>query len=158
MRRSLLRLAEVLSWMAAGFAAFLAFRVFFIFLSVINPAFCDVSCDLGRYAVPVGLACFVFGWAPFVIIGMIHFARRSLRLWWTPHAVLLTLLFLLAMVYVAGVALSFTDVDGRIVVLAAGAAVSMLAGSGLLFAAVLLDRSLPPPEPEVHFFREDLGE
>ena len=43
MRLRLLRIAEVLAWMAAAFAAFLGLRVFFIFLSVINPAWCDIS-------------------------------------------------------------------------------------------------------------------
>src|SRR5947209_1402698 len=100
MRRSLLRAAEIFGWMAAGFAAFLAFRVFFILLSVVNPAFCDISCELSKFAVPVAVACWIVGWVPLVIVGLVHYARRSLKLWWLPHASVMTVTFVAAMLYV----------------------------------------------------------
>jgi hypothetical protein len=158
MRRGLLRIAEIFGWMAGGFAFFLGARVFFIFLSVLNPAFCEISCDLGKSAVPVMLACFVVAWAPLPIIAFIHYSRRSLRLTWLPHAVVLTGSFVVAMLYVARVSLSFTDVDDRNVVLAVAAAACLMLSTAFLFLGVLLDRKLPPGEARVQFFQEDLGE
>ena len=158
MRRGLLRTAEVFAWMAGGFAFFLAARMFLIFLSVINPAFCDISCDMGQYLVPVSLACYVVGWAPVPVIVFIHRARRSLSLVWVPHCIVITAAFTAAMLYVADLSLSFRDVDSRNVVLAFGATACLLLATMFLLAAVLLDRKLPPAEPEVHFFQEDTGD
>jgi hypothetical protein len=158
MRRVLLRIAELCAWTGGAFAVFLGFRIFLIFLSVVNPAFCDISCDLGKYAVPVSLAVFVVGWSPLFVIAAIRHARRSLSLWWTPHIAVITTTFAVAMGYVAGVSLSFIEVDSRNVVLAGAAAVFVVAATVALFAAVLLDRTLPQAEQEIHFFQEDLGE
>ncbi|MFY9615035.1 MAG: hypothetical protein WAT58_06510 [Candidatus Dormiibacterota bacterium] len=158
MRRGVLRIAEIFGWMAGGFAFFLSARMFFIFLSIVNPAFCDISCDIGRYAVPVSIACFVIAWAPLPIIGMIHHARRSLSLAWAPHAIGLTIIFALAMLYVAAVSLSFRDVDSRNVILAGAAAITMVISTLLLFVAAIGDRTLPPTEAPVRFFQEDMGE
>ncbi|MEA2645764.1 MAG: hypothetical protein QOE92_847 [Chloroflexota bacterium] len=158
MRFRLLRVAEVLAWMAAAFAAFLAFRVFFIFLSIINPAWCDISCELARTPVPVGLSVFVVGWAPFAVIGFIRYSRHHAHLWWLPHVAIITATHAVAMGYVAQLALGFRTVDDRNVVLAGGAGVALLLATGLLFAAVLLDRNLPEREAEIRFFQEDAGD
>jgi hypothetical protein len=158
MRRGVLRIAEIFGWMAGGFAFFLGARMFLIFLSIINPAFCDISCDMGRYAVPVSIACFVLGWAPLPILLMIHHARRSLSLVWVPHAIGLTVLFVLAMAYVMAVSLSFRDVDDRNVVLAGAGALTLVISTLCLLVAALGDRTLPPQETPVRFFQEDMGE
>jgi hypothetical protein len=158
MRRGMLRIAEIFGWMAGGFALFLGARMFFIFLSIINPAFCDISCDMGRYIVPVSVACFVIGWVPLPILLMIHHARRSLTLSWVPHAVGLTVLFVLAMAYVVAVSLSFRDVDDRNVVLAGSAALSLVVATLCLLIAALGDRTLPEQDAPVRFFQEDMGE
>jgi hypothetical protein len=158
MRRGLLRIAEIFGWTATAFSLFLAGRMFLIFLSVLNPAFCDISCDIGQYLVPVSLCCFVVGWAPAVTLVFIHRARRSLTLVWVPHSIVITATFTVAMLYVAGVSYSFPDVDGRSVVLAVGGAAFLLLTEAFLVGAVLLDRKLPETEPEVHFFQEDVGD
>ena len=158
MRFRLLRIAEVLAWMAAAFAVFLGLRVFFIFLSVVNPAWCDISCDLARTPVPVALSVFVVGWVPVAVVGFIHYARRAAGLWWLPHIAIITVTYAVAMSYMAQLALSFRTVDDRNVVLAAAAGGTLVIAVGFLFAAVLIDRTLPEREPEVKFFQEDTGD
>jgi hypothetical protein len=158
MRFRLLRVAEILAWMAAAFAAFLGLRVFSIFLSVVNPAWCDISCDLARTPVPVALSVFVVGLAPFAVLGFIHYARRQTTLWWLPHVAIITATHAVAMSYIAGLALSFRTVDDRNVVLAVCATTALVLATGLLLVAVLLDRALPEREADVKFFQEDTGD
>jgi riboflavin transporter FmnP len=158
MRRGMLRVAEIFAWTAGALSFFLAFRMVMIFLSIINPAYCDISCDLGRSAVPVSLAVFVVGWAPLLIIVRIHHARRYVATAWVPFYLGVTLLFVLAMSYIALLALSFRDVDGRNVVLASSAAVTLTLATIFLTLGVVLDHTVEAARRPMEFFREDAGE
>lgn len=158
MRRGLLRVAEIFAWIAGAFAFFLGFRMVMIFLSIINPAFCDISCDLGKSAIPVSFAVFVVGWAPLLIIVRIHHARRYLATAWVPFSIGVTLVFVLAMSYVTLLALSFRDVDSRNIILASSAAISLSLATILLTLGVLLDHTVEAPRRPMEFFREDAGE
>lgn len=152
-----LRTAEILTWIAICLTSFLAFRIFAIYLTLLNPATCNDSCDLGRDAVRVFLAVFVVGWFPWLLMVCISYARRHAELWWLPHSVVIVGAYIFAMAYVAVQFMGFSDANGRTPFLALSAAASLGLAGIVLIAGVLLDREVPP-DTTVHFFPEDSGE
>src|SRR5258708_29676966 len=107
MRAVSLRTAEVLTWIAICLTTFLAFRIFAIYLTLLNPATCNDSCDLGRDAIRVFLAVFVVGWFPWLLMLCISYARRHAELWWLPHCVVIVGAYIFAMSYVAVLVIGF---------------------------------------------------
>jgi len=158
MRLVLLRIGEALAWMALAFGGFLGIRVFFIFISLINPGFCSDSCEVGGHAVPVGLIAFVLGWAPVATIFACRHARRHPAGWWVPYVVLLMVGQTLAMLWLFQLLRGFPDSDPRTPFLALVAPAANVAACALLFSGVLLDKTLEPIPPEIKFFQEDVGE
>jgi hypothetical protein len=158
MRLVLLRIGEVLAWMALAFGAFLGIRVFFIFVSLINPGFCSDSCEVGKYGVPVALVAFLLGWTPVATITACRYARRHLQRWWVPHVTGLMVAHSLAMLWLFAIFSGFPDNDSRTPALALAAPGANVLASALLFAGVLLDKTLEPIPPEIKFFQEDTGE
>jgi hypothetical protein len=157
MRAVSLRTAEFLTWIAICLTSFLAFRVFAIYLTLINPATCNDSCDMGHSAIRVFLAVFVVGWFPWLLLLCISYARRHAELWWLPHCLVIAGAYIFAMVYVATLFMGFSDADGRTPFLALSAAVTDALATLVLIAAVVVDRNIPP-DTRVHFFQEDAGE
>jgi hypothetical protein len=157
MRTWSLRAAEILTWCVISLTTFLALRIGAIMLSLINPAICNDSCELGHHAVRVFLAVFVVGWFPWLLLLCIRYARSHAELWWLPHGLIVAGAYTVAMLYVAQLFLGFNDADGRTAFLAlCGAAVDALA-TLVLVGAVVLDRTVPP-DNSVHFYREDAGD
>src|SRR5258708_23886563 len=113
MRAVSLRTAEVLTWIAICLTTFLAFRIFAIYLTLVNPATCNDSCDVGRDAIRVFLAVFVVGWFPWLLMLCISYARRHAELWWLPHGVVIVGAYIFAMSYVAVLFMGFSDANGR---------------------------------------------
>ena len=157
MRAVSLRTAEVLTWIAICLTSFLAFRILAIYLSLINPAICNDSCELGGDAIRVFLAVFVVGWFPWLLLLCIAYARRHAELWWVPHSLVIAGAYVFAMVYVAVLFRGYSDADGRTPFLALSAAASHGLATAILLAGVMLDRHVPP-DTTVHFFPEDSGE
>ena len=157
MRAVSLRTAEVLTWIAICLTSFLALRIFAIYLTLLNPATCNDSCDLGRDAIRVFLAVFVVGWFPWLLMLCISYARRHAELWWLPHCVVIVGAYIFAMAYVAVLFMGFSDANGRTPFLALSAAASLGLAGVVLIAGVVLDRHVPP-DATVHFFQEDSGE
>jgi hypothetical protein len=157
MRAVSLRSAEFLTWIAICLTSFLAFRIFAIYLTLVNPASCNDSCDMGHQAIRVFLAIFVVGWFPWLHLLCIHYARRHAELWWLPHCLVIAGAYIFAMVYVAVLFMGFSDADGRTPFLALCAAVTDGLATVVLITAVVLNRNVPPDE-RVHFFQEDVGE
>ena len=157
MRAVSLRAAEFLTWIAICLTSFLAFRIFAIYLTLINPATCNDSCQLGHDAIRVFLAVFVVGWFPWLTLLCISYARRHAELWWLPHAFVIAGAYIFAMIYVAVLFMGFSDADGRTPFLALSAALTDGLATVVLVTAAVLDRN-PPPDTRVHFFQEDAGE
>jgi len=157
MRTASLRSAEFLTWIAISLTSFLAFRILAIYLTLVNPATCNDSCDLGHHAVRVFLAVFVVGWFPWLLLLCIRYARRHAGLWWLPHCLVIAGAYIVAMVYVAVLFLGFSDADARTPFLAVAAAFCHGLATVVLIIAVVLDRRVPP-DTRVHFFQEDVGE
>jgi hypothetical protein len=154
----MLRIGEILAWMALAFAAFFGIRVFFIFVSLINPGFCSDSCEVDRYAVPVGLIAFLLGWAPVATIAACRYARRHLGRWWVPHLTTLMTVHALAILWLFALFSGFPDVDSRTTTLAVAAPLANIGACALLFTGALLDQTLEPTPAEIKFFQEDAGE
>jgi hypothetical protein len=157
MRALSLRVAEFLTWIAICLTSFLAFRILAIYLTLVNPATCNDSCDLGHSAIRVFLAVFVIGWFPWLLLLCIGYARRHAELWWLPHCLVIAGAYIFAMVYVAVLFMGFSDADGRTPFLALSGAVTLGLAAILVISAVLVDRKVPP-DHRVHFFQEDTGE
>jgi hypothetical protein len=157
MRAASLRAAEFLTWIAICLTSFLAFRIFAIYLTLVNPATCNDSCGLGHHAVRVALAVFVVGWFPWLLLLCVSYARRHAELWWLPHSLVIAGAYIFAMAYVAVLFMGFSDADSRTPFLALAAAVCHGLATAVLIAAVVLDRRVPP-DARVHFFQEDTGE
>src|SRR5260370_22452270 len=157
MRTVSLRTAEVLTWIAICLTSFLAFRVFAIYLTLLNPATCNDSCDLGKAGIWVFLAVFVIGWFPWLLMLCIAYARRHAELWWLPHSLVVAASYIFAMGYVAAQFMGFSDANGRTPFLALSAAASLGLAGLVLIARGLIDRPVPPGTT-VHFFQEDSGE
>jgi hypothetical protein len=157
MRTRSLRTAEILTWIVISLTTFLAMRVGAILLSLVNPAICADSCDLGRHTFRVVMAVFVIGWFPWLLLLCIHYARTHAELWWLPHVVVIAGAYVVAMVYVASLFLGFSDADSRTAFLALCAAVVDVLATLFVIAGVVLDRNLPP-DNRVRFFQEDTGE
>src|SRR5258708_12231513 len=100
MRAVSLRTAEVLTWIAICLTTFLAFRIFAIYLTLLNPATCNDSCDLGRDAIRVFLAVFVVGWFPWLLMLCISYARRPPEISWLPPCVVILGPYIFAIAYV----------------------------------------------------------
>src|SRR5258708_20395700 len=107
MRTVSLRTAEVLTWIAICLTSFLAFRIFAIYLTLLNPATCNDSCDLGRDATRVFLAVFMVGWFPWLLMLCISYARRHAELWWLPHSVVIVGASIFALPYLPLLFLGF---------------------------------------------------
>ena len=157
MRAWSLRAAEILTWCVISLTTFLALRLSAIMLTLLNPAICNDSCDLGHHVLRVFLAVFVVGWFPWLLLLCIRYARTHAELWWLPHCFVITGAYTVAMVYVAQLFLGFSDADGRTAFLAICAAGVNVIATVVLVGAVLLDRTVPP-DTSVHFFGEDAGE
>src|SRR3979409_1775934 len=99
MRTRSLRAAEIMTWIVISLTSFLALRVGV--LSLLNPAMCTDSCELGHHAFRVILAVFVVGWFPWLLLLCIRYARTHAELWWLPHCFVITGAYTVAMVYVA---------------------------------------------------------
>src|ERR1700704_6124436 len=101
MRAWSLRAAEILTWCVISLTTLLALRIGAIMLSLLTPASCNDSCELGHDALRVFLAVFVIGWFPWLILLCIRYARTHAGLWWLPHCVIIAGAYTVAMVYVA---------------------------------------------------------
>src|ERR1700680_4563950 len=99
MRTRSLRAAEILTWIVISLTTFLALRIGAILLSLLNPAICNDSCDLGHHTIRVILAVFVVGWFPWLLLLCIHYARTHLELWWLLHSIIIAGAYVVAMVY-----------------------------------------------------------
>jgi len=157
MRTRSLRAAEIMTWIVISLTSFLALRIGVILLSLLNPAMCTDSCELGHHAFRVILAVFVVGWFPWLLLLCIRYARTHAELWWLPHGVVIAGAYIVAMVYVAGLFLGFSDADRRTTLLALSAAFVDGLATVIAIAGVVLDRKLPP-DTRVRFFQEDAGE
>jgi hypothetical protein len=157
MRTRSLRAAEIMTWIVISLTTFLALRIGAILLSLLNPAICNDSCDLGHHTIRVILAVFVVGWFPWLLLVCIHYARAHTELWWLPHSIVVAGAYIVAMVYIAGLFLGFPDADPRTALLALSAAAVDGLATVIVILGVVLDRKLPP-DTRVHFFQEDTGE
>jgi hypothetical protein len=157
MRTWSLRAAEILTWCVISLTTFLALRIGAIMLTLLNPAICNDSCELGHHVLRVFLAVFVIGWFPWLILLCIRYARTHAELWWLPHCIIIAAVYTVAMVYVAQLFLGFNDADSRTPFLAFCAAAVDAVATVVLVSAVLLDRTVPP-STTIHFFGEDTGE
>jgi hypothetical protein len=157
MRTRSLRAAEILTWIVISLTSFLALRIAAILLSLLNPAICNDSCDLGHHTIRVILAVFVIGWFPWLLLLCIRYGKTHVELWWLPHSIVIAGAYIFAMVYIAGLFLGFSDADPRTAVLAICAAAVDGLATVIAILGVVLDRKLPR-DPGVQFFREDAGE
>jgi hypothetical protein len=157
MRAWSLRAAEILTWCVISLTTFLALRIAAIMLTLLSPADCNDSCELGHHVLRVFLAVFVIGWFPWLLLLCIRYARTHAELWWLPHCLVIAGAYTIAMAYVVQLFLGFNDADGRTAFLAICAATVDAIATVVLVSAVVLDRTLPP-DTSVHFFREDSGE
>src|ERR1700730_6931747 len=139
MRARSLRAAEILTWCVISLTTFLALRTAAIMLTLLNPAVCNDSCELGHHVLRVFLAVFVIGWFPWLILLCIRYARTHAELLWLPHSIVHAGVYTIAMVYVAQLFLGFSDADNRTPFLALCAAAVDGVATVVLVSAVLID-------------------
>jgi hypothetical protein len=148
MRERLLGVAEISAWVAVSFTAFLALRVMSIFLSVVNPAQCLDSCNAGSQVIPISLFVFGLGWFPFLLVAFVRLAKRSVELWWIPHAVVVVAAHAVAMMLVVGIFAAFPDTDTRTPLLGTCAAGADVVTGLLLIAGATRRPAQNEQEPQ----------
>ncbi len=149
MRQRLLGVAEMSAWVAVSFAAFLALRVLSILLNLVNLAQCTDSCEAGSQALPIVLLAFGVGWFPAVLVYFVRLARRGPSRWWIPHAAVVVLVHMAAMVLLVRIFAQFSDADTRTAILALSAAASdLLTGLLLLLGAGRQGQPAPGAEEQ----------